>query len=110
MTHDELVEKVARAICEAEGLNPDEICFDGTPSRPKEEPMWRAGGYDAGARAAVAAVYEALKEPTTAQHHAARDWSAKKYGKPIGFDASKGCWPAMLAASPLNGGHNEDND
>lgn len=29
---------------------------------------------------------------------AARDWSYKKYGKPIGNEAAIGCWNAMLAA------------
>jgi hypothetical protein len=33
-------------------------------------------------------------------HSAARDWSASKYGKPIGNDASAGCWQAMVSASP----------
>lgn len=28
----------------------------------------------------------------------ARDWSYKKYGKPIGNDAAQGCWTAMLSA------------
>ncbi|HUY05035.1 MAG TPA: hypothetical protein VMV33_17295 [Rhodocyclaceae bacterium] len=39
-------------------------------------------------------------EATEAQHVAARDWSAKKYGKSIGIDASRGCWGAMAAAAP----------
>ena len=41
------------------------------------------------------------KEPTENMHNAARDWSLEKYGKPIGRDASDGCYYAMLAASPL---------
>lgn len=40
------------------------------------------------------------KEPTEAMHDAARDWSAKKFGKPIGMDASLGCYRAMLSAAP----------
>lgn len=39
-------------------------------------------------------------EATEAQHDAAREWSRHKYGKPIGFDASKGCWAAMISAAP----------
>ena len=39
------------------------------------------------------------KVPTEAMHNAARDWSAKKYGTPIGIDASDGCYKAMLAAA-----------
>jgi len=37
-------------------------------------------------------------EPTEAMLNAARDWSDKKYGKPIGNDAAIGCWNAMYAA------------
>lgn len=40
----------------------------------------------------------AIAEPTPAMLTAARDWSAKKYGKPIGNDAAIGCWKAMYAA------------
>jgi hypothetical protein len=39
-------------------------------------------------------------EPTEAMLAAARDWSAKKYGRPVGDDGAGGCWAAMLAASP----------
>lgn len=39
-------------------------------------------------------------EPTEAMLTAARDWSAAKYGKPIGNDAAKGCWQAMHSAAP----------
>lgn len=39
-------------------------------------------------------------EPTEEMHHAARDWSVKMYGKAIGFEASHGCYKAMLAAAP----------
>lgn len=38
-------------------------------------------------------------EPTEAMLLSARDWSATKYGKPIGNDAAKGCWGAMVAAA-----------
>ena len=37
---------------------------------------------------------------TDEMHDAARDWSYKQYGKPIGFEASHGCWEAMVAAAP----------
>lgn len=36
---------------------------------------------------------------TDKMHEAARDWSRAKYGKPIGTDASAGCWDAMVAAA-----------
>jgi hypothetical protein len=39
-------------------------------------------------------------EPTEAMLVAARDWSAKKYGRPVGNDGAGGCWAAMLAAAP----------
>lgn len=39
-------------------------------------------------------------EPTEEMLNAARDWSDKKYGKPIGNDAAVGCFQAMLEASP----------
>lgn len=41
-----------------------------------------------------------LKTATDGMHNAARDWSDTKYGKPIGIEASKGCWDAMIAAAP----------
>jgi hypothetical protein len=40
-------------------------------------------------------------QPTEAMLNAARDWSRKKYGTPIGDDAATGCWLAMHAASPV---------
>lgn len=45
------------------------------------------------ARAAV------TDNPTEEMLIAARDWSYRKYGKPIGNDAAIGCWQAMLAAA-----------
>ncbi len=38
-------------------------------------------------------------EPTLEMLLSARDWSATKYGKPIGDDAAKGCWGAMISAA-----------
>lgn len=40
-------------------------------------------------------------EVTEAMLIAARDWSAAKYGKPIGDDAARGCFAAMTAAQPI---------
>ncbi|WP_336817247.1 hypothetical protein [Burkholderia gladioli] len=40
-------------------------------------------------------------EATEGMKHAARDWSDKKYGKPIGNDAAIGCWGTMLDAAPV---------
>lgn len=42
----------------------------------------------------------ALREPTEDMMNAARDWSYKKYGTPIGSDAAIGCWQAMFDAAP----------
>lgn len=39
-------------------------------------------------------------EPTKEMHHAARDWSVKLYGKAIGFEASHGCYKAVISAAP----------
>lgn len=38
--------------------------------------------------------------PTVQMLDAARDWSYKKYDKPIGTEAAIGCWNAMLSAAP----------
>lgn len=45
-----------------------------------------------------AALKSLAREPTEAMLNAARDWSAAKYGKPIGNDAAIGCWQAMFDA------------
>ena len=44
-------------------------------------------------------VAQAPMRPTEAMLNAARDWSYKKYGKPIGNDAAIGCWQAMHDAA-----------
>lgn len=41
----------------------------------------------------------APKAATDAMNDAARDWSYKKYGKPIGADASEGCYAVMIEAA-----------
>ena len=43
-------------------------------------------------------VVERLNKPTESMLNAARDWSAAKYGKPVGNDGALGCWQAMLSA------------
>ena len=50
-------------------------------------------------RAVAIAAINAMRAPTDAMHSAARDWSDKRYGKPIGQDASTGCWRAMIDAA-----------
>ena len=41
-----------------------------------------------------------VAEPTPAMLDAARDWSKKKFGTPIGDDDAIGCWKAMASAAP----------
>jgi hypothetical protein len=94
MTHDELVERVARALYEAgtwEGAWSSIIDVDADIVRDQ-------------ATAALAAVYEAIKEPTST---VIRDGVSHRLSTSIGGDNR---WPedtaalyrAMLAASPLN--------
>lgn len=51
-----------------------------------------------------AAVPEGFKlvpiEPTQGMLEAARDWSLKQYGKPVGNDGANGCYQSMLADAP----------
>lgn len=52
-------------------------------------------------KAAEAAGYVLVSvEATEAMNDAAREWSRTKYGKPIGSDASNGCYDCMIAARP----------
>lgn len=46
----------------------------------------------------VDAILAELREPDEGMLAAARDWSARKYGKPIGNDAAIGCLQTMLDA------------
>ncbi|RYG84124.1 MAG: hypothetical protein EON59_13465 [Alphaproteobacteria bacterium] len=48
------------------------------------------------------------REPTEAMLRAARDWSAAKYGKPIGNDGAIGCYRAMISQAPAAGGGDVD--
>jgi len=50
-------------------------------------------------RAWMAGHERAKIDPDQAMLDAARDWSYKKYGRPIGNDAAIGCWQSMLTAS-----------
>ena len=40
------------------------------------------------------------EEASDDQHNSARDWSKEKYGIPIGYDASEGCYKAMRQHAP----------
>jgi hypothetical protein len=67
------------------------------------------GGYEDASnaiRAALSSLEESgwvlvPKEATGEMHDAAREWSRVEYGKPIGTDASTGCYTAMLDARPF---------
>lgn len=84
MTHDELVERVARAIYEHR---------NGAGCKPwSRQPQSHREPYLADARAAIAAVYEALKEPTEAMVAAG-----------IIQIFVEDAYTAMLAASPARG-------
>lgn len=85
MTHEELVEKVAREI-------------SGAPF-PSSRSMAKA-------RDAIAVIYEAMKEPEGGTIQAGAE--AIALGVPEGqhlWEANV-CFKAMLSASPLNGGTN----
>jgi hypothetical protein len=45
------------------------------------------------------AAIDAMREPTQEMLDAAREWSAKRYGKPLENDEAIGCWQAMCAAA-----------
>jgi hypothetical protein len=44
------------------------------------------------------AVLAAIREPDEAMRNAARDWSAAKYGKPVGHAGTDGCWTSQIDA------------
>lgn len=54
-----------------------------------------AGRHVADYRATIAA----LRTPTEAMLIAAREWSRRKYGQPIGSADATGCWQAMIDAA-----------
>lgn len=98
LTHKQLVEKVARALCAVDYVDPD------APGEMKGEqysPWWREAGYAAYAEAAIATIRDALKEPTEAMY---RPGHEAMFSEP--YDASTDVmigagWDAMLLASPL---------
>jgi hypothetical protein len=106
---DSKVEQVARAIAVAEGgrmavrhrgqtLTVAALAgfgwkMDDPASERYADVHWKM--YLTAAEMAIAA----LREPTEEMHHAARDWSREKYGKPIGSEASDGCWKSMIDAA-----------
>lgn len=86
MTHEQLVEKVSKAICMANCHNPDAVLTDNL-----DHSKWEI--YVPDARAAIATIAEATKEPTEAMSHA---------GGHLDFvERARRIYRAMHAASPL---------
>jgi hypothetical protein len=96
---ESMVERVARAIAVAQVCGLDfkdgqrSLCTD--PRVGVDQRVVSDCDCMRSARAAI----EAMREPTEAMENAARDWSAAKYGKPIGKDASNGCWQCQINAA-----------
>lgn len=92
MTHEELVEKVARELAKHDTHDPDKVSGD-------DPPMWRF--YEVPARAVLSTIAEALKEPT-AEMCLAGEMA------PLGIGGSPPYWKhvyrAMLSAA------NDEND
>lgn len=90
MTHEQLVERVARVLrARYHGRDDWQICEERTKTVFRKD-----------AAAALAAVYDAIKEPTP-EMKGARKWGAVFPGEMSG-NVNAEVWSAMLAASPLN--------
>lgn len=110
MTHDELVEKVARSNmtetnCGFTLESGERVLCDDERVEKFLDPAGRTYRQDkctcrAEARAAIASIYEAMKEPTPEMIDAAMTDFV------LSDDCEKVCWQVMLDASPLNGGDN----
>lgn len=99
LTYDQLIEKVARAMCAHHDADPDEITYQwGSGKGPDYQgPRWVT--YEGIARAAIATIAEAIKEQTEAMMEAVdcggdkKDWLSGR--------AWKSGYRSMHAASPL---------
>jgi hypothetical protein len=104
MTEDELIEKMARAMCDTWGY-----LWDGEPNDEQTAPetcvdiVPGKSLYREAARAALAAIREALQEPTDAMIDAgdAALFNAGDGDLPASYIGP--VWKAMLSASPLKG-------
>lgn len=96
MTENELVEKIARAICAADDMtDPNDLLFF-DPATGEEYAAWTA--YEEEAREALSVIREALREPTPEMRKAGADQM------PVCFDeggAVSDVYRAMIAASPI---------
>lgn len=98
--YEKLREAVARALCAAEGFDPDSI----PPEFPTAAPRWRS--YLEMADAALAVVRLALREPNDSMiHHgaSAADYPNVFMGGPShnGRDKAQRIWRAMFDSTPL---------
>jgi hypothetical protein len=115
ITRDQVIEAMAKTIAPKHwgnnrggGLWRDEIWDEQKEIFLKFGPI--SGFFTAECYAFAEAAFTAIEalglklvpsQPTEEMHNAARHWSYKIYGKPIGTDASNGCYAAMLSSSPL---------
>ena len=76
-----------------------EYCYDDAAYECGEDANWPVWA-DLPKLSAALTAQPVAWQPTEAMLIAARDWSEKKYGKPIGNDAAIGCWQAMFDAYP----------
>lgn len=90
VTYEELVEKVARRICQSLGYHPDECVYDSGQSIPYkfECSLRRWEMYKPQTTAAIATILEAMSEPTPAMYTAVSFGRMNEY-------------LSALAASPL---------
>lgn len=101
MTHEQLVEKVSKAICMANCHNPDAVLTDNL-----DHSKWEI--YVPDARAAIATIAEATKEPTEAMnvagclHDDPLGELVNWYGSDVTTRSTvAGVYKAMHAKSPL---------
>ena len=100
MTHEQLVEKVARAACRAKHKGAIDCC---TLCRRTGECCGLYVELDQ-ARAAIAAIYEAMREPTPDQLTTVGTMAGWNEAANRGADdCHVEWWQAMLDASPLKG-------
>lgn len=91
--HEELIEKVARAICMDDMSGGD--VFDGLSNPQKEQ-------FLSNAIAAISTILAALQEPTREMRASGGNFVVRNLGRHHDV-MSGGVWSAMLNASPLAG-------
>lgn len=91
---DNMVERVAMRLYRADGFMLAMFTADKSWAKDREDVRDRY-------RYKARAVIDAMREPTDAMLIGARDWSYKKYGKPVGQPDATGCWQSMIDAALL---------